>query len=159
MERQHCIMLPNLVTSSVSQYLQVICARDGFGATVLHRVARSDNLEAIKFLLNLWPESQRSQAVNMKDGWGCTVLQLVPSSATRKSIEEFIDKPDDSYRGLVRLPCLSHSTSQCLVSPQCFSNKRRRISDRKKAPENKCHKPNQRQQTKSEPNQDRCCII
>ena len=45
----------------------------------------------------------------------------------------------NGYRGLVRLPCLSHLR---LVSPR-FSNKRRRISDRKKAPrKQQCHKPN-----------------
>ena len=65
----------------------MVMKQDRENRTVLHYAAESGNSEAIVFLLNILPDSERLEAVCMRDCSGDSVLQLVKSSDTRSLVK------------------------------------------------------------------------
>ncbi len=69
------------------------------GETVLLFAARDGNFEIFKFILSLFPESQRLQAVSVQDREGCTALHHAAISNRMEWIDTILSiYPSESER-------------------------------------------------------------
>ncbi len=78
-----------------AERLQTLDMHNEYGEIVLHRVAESNNIECIKAVLSLYPESERMQAANRQDAMEFTVLDNMKPE-TRDSIVRWLSQQSEN---------------------------------------------------------------
>ncbi len=83
-----------------SERLKFVSQQDLLGMNLLHRAARSGNIEIIKAILAVYPESDYLSVVNLKDEFRGTVLHHVTESGNRESLQfcQFIQNQRNNCR-------------------------------------------------------------
>ncbi len=65
---------------------QMVSEKDPFGRTVLHFATKAGNLESVKTILAVHPESELLKALNLQDQFGWTALHCAAYSGNLESI-------------------------------------------------------------------------